>query len=151
MGVLGKMYGPIAQSAMNILKGAGGSLWKIASWLERGFVYEASQGANLVRNYPVIDKFVKGVATSIKTLDFNMPSYVKNPKSIFSTLKGYIDKLAEFKGANVGGINTVNQIEKKILNVGVPKGANEQQIKMLQQAVEYGKSLNIEVQIKAVK
>jgi hypothetical protein len=151
MGVLAKIASPIAKSAMSMLKGSGGSLWKMASWVERGFVYEASQGANLVKNYPVIDKFLKGVATSIKTLDFNMDTYAKNSKAIYNTLKGYIDKLVEFKGANVGGVNTVNQIEKKILNVGVPKGANEEQIKMLQQAVEYGKSLNIEVQIKAVK
>ena len=151
MGVLAKIASPIAKAAMRMLKSSGGSLWKMASWVERGFVYEASQGANLVKNYPVIDKFMNGVATSIKTLDFNMVSYAKNAKSIYNTLKGYIDKLAEFKGANFGGVNTVDQIEKKILNVGVPKGANEEQIKMLQQAVEYGKSLNIEVQIKAVK
>lgn len=64
---------------------------------------------------------------------------------------GGIDKLAEFGGAIAGGVDTRKQITKKILNVGVPKGANEEQIKMFQQAIEYGKTLNVEVQIKAVK
>jgi len=151
MGVLAKMASPLAQSVMGMLKKSGGSIWKLASWVERGFIYEASQGANLAKNYPVIDKFLNGVATSIKTLDFNMSTYAKNSKAIYNTLKGYIDKLAEFKGANVGGVNTIDQIEKKILNVGIPKGANKEQVSMFNQAVEYAKSLNIELQLNVVK
>lgn len=82
---------------------------------------------------------------------FQICTYVKNTKAIYNTLKGGIDKLAEFEGAIAGGVDTRKQIIKKILNVGVPKGANEEQIKMFQQAIEYGKTLNVEVQIKAVK
>lgn len=55
----------------------------------------------LLKNYPVIDAFYDGIATSIKTMDLRAKSYAGG-KNIYSTLKGYIDKLADFNGAFMG-------------------------------------------------
>lgn len=136
--------------AFNILRNAGGSLWKIANPLARGFVYEAAAGGNLVRNYPVIDKFVKGVATSIKTLDLKAKTYQK-AGAVYSKLKGYIDDLYEFQGTIKGGVNTTNgAIKEKVLDVAIPKGASTQQVEMIQKAVEYGSKKGITVKVNTV-
>ncbi len=137
--------------AFNILKNAGGSLWKIADPLARGFVYEAAAGGNLVRNYPVIDKFISGVATSIKTLDLKAKSYQK-AGAVYSKLKGYIDDLYDFQGTIKGGVNTTNgAIKEKILDVAIPKGATTQQVEMIQKAVQYGESKGITVKVNTVQ
>ena len=69
--------------------------------LERGFVYESMmnlKGAMKSSNFPTIDAFYNGVATSIKTLDLGAKTYLKN-NSVFNKLSGYIDDLARFDGA----------------------------------------------------
>lgn len=94
--ITGLIINKVAGIAGNLLRNAGNSLWKVAP-LKRGFVYEKMLGGNLVKNYPVIDKFVNGVATSIKTLDVGAKSYLKG-NNVFNKLKDYIDKLSSFKG-----------------------------------------------------
>ncbi len=137
--------------AYNTLKSAGGSLWKIANPLARGFVYEVAAGGNLVKNYPVIDKFIKGVATSIKTLDLKAKTY-QTASNVYGKLKGYIDDLYEFQGAVKGGVNTTNgAIKEKVLDVAIPKGATAKQIEMIQKAIDYGASKGIKVKVNTVK
>jgi filamentous hemagglutinin len=46
-------------------------------------------GANLPQNFPVIDRFVSGVATSIKTLDLNAATY-QNISALTGKVRGYI-------------------------------------------------------------
>jgi hypothetical protein len=50
-------------------------------------------------------------------------------------------------------VNTIGKITKKVLNVAIPRGATEDQIKMIDEAIKYAKSLKtpIEVIIKVVK
>ena len=52
-------------------------------------------------NFPVIDKFNKDsrTITSIKSLDLNAKSY-QSGNAVFNRVKGYIDKLVDFKGAD---------------------------------------------------
>lgn len=139
--------------AFNAFKVAGGSLWRLSSWTQRGFVYEVSRGANLVRNFPVIDKFLKGVATSIKTLDLQAPTYAKEgSRAVYNTLKGYIDKLKDFKGANKSGKEVLeSDIKEKVLDVAIPKGATKAQVEQIQEAIKYGQNQGIKVEINVVK
>ncbi len=137
----------------NAFKAAGGSIWKLSNWSQRGFVYEKLRGGNLVQNFPVIDKFVKGVATSIKTLELNAATYTKEgSRAVYYKLKGYIDKLDDFKGATHGGDEVLGgDIKKKVLDVGIPKGATKSQVEQMQEAIKYGKGKGIEVEINVVK
>jgi len=65
---------------------------------------------------------------------------------------GYIDKLNEFEGATLGVDKVAkDEIKEKVLNVGVPKGATQSQVEQIQKAIEYGKNLNIKVEINVVK
>jgi hypothetical protein len=143
--------GKLGGWALNALTRSGGSLWKIAG-VGKGFVFEEMMGGNLVRNYPVIDKFIKGVATSIKTLDLKAKTY-ENADKVYGVLKGYIDKLANFKGAIKGGVDTTEgAISKKILEVGIPKNATIKQIEAIQKAVKYAKDTkDITVNVTVVK
>jgi RHS repeat-associated protein len=50
------------------------SPWALPA-LQRGQLIHRMLGANLPQNFPVIDCFVNGVATSIKTLDLNAATY----------------------------------------------------------------------------
>ena len=57
-----------------------------------------------------------------------------------------------FKGADWGGRVIKNQeINKKILDVGIPRGATKKQVEQIQKAVEYAKGKGIELKINVVK
>ena len=125
--ITGLVITKVGKYALGLLKNAGNSIWKLAP-SSRGFVYETFLGGNLVKNYPVIDKFINGVATSIKTLDLGAKTYTANVKTIFSRLKTYIDDLHGFQGTIHGGVNTTNNaIKTKILEIGIPRGATTTQ------------------------
>ncbi len=138
-------------TAYKVFKASGSSIWKMPSWVQRGFVYEQMMGGNLVKNFPVIDKFVKGVATSIKTLNLKAVTYSK-PNAVYNTLKGYINKLHNFQGATKGGIEvTKDAIKTKVLNVGIPRGATKSQVEQIYKAQEYAKRFKIMLEINVIR
>jgi hypothetical protein len=139
--------------AFNLLKSAGGSLWKLAP-LERGFVYESMmnlKGAMKSSNFPKIDAFYKGVATSIKTLDLGAKSYLKN-NAVFNKLTGYVDDLAGFNGATWGDdVVRGSDITKRVLEVGIPRGASSSQVQQINNAVKYGAEKGVKVNVRVVE
>lgn len=95
--------------------------------------------------------FYDGIATSIKTIDLRASSY-KTGNKVFSQLKRYIDALYAFNGKSWGlDIVKKNEIRKKVLEVGIPRGASETQISQLHKAVIYAKSKQIQVNIRIVE
>ncbi len=139
--------------AFNLLKSAGGSLWKLAP-LERGFVYESMmnlKGAMKSSNFPKIDAFYKGVATSVKTLDLGAKSYLKN-NAVFNKLTGYVDDLAGFNGATWGDdVVRGSDITKRVLEVGIPRGASSSQVQQINNAVKYGAEKGVKVNVRVVE
>jgi RHS repeat-associated protein len=96
-------------------------LWGLAPTV-RGMVIEDALGGNLPRTFPVIDKFVDGVAKSIKSLDLRAATYL-NPAKLESTLSGYVDKVANFNGATLKGVTvSAGEISGRVLEVAIPKG-----------------------------
>jgi hypothetical protein len=75
--------------------GAGGRLSAIAArnsvWglgpTARGNAIEVLLGGNLPRTFPVIDRFLNGVATSIKSIDLRAITY-QNPANLERVLTG---------------------------------------------------------------
>lgn len=121
----------------------------------RGFAIEgaaasAAGGGALIRNFPTIDRFMNGLATSVKSLDLLSKTYQQGGR-VLSTLTGYIDKLASFDGARrggqvVGGVGS--EIQRKMLEVAIQKGvATPQQIEQIKKAVEYAKTQGVGVRI----
>jgi len=143
--------------AFNALKGAGGSLWNLPSkggTATRGFVWEkilAKPGAMKSHNFPVIDFFYKGVATSAKTLDIHAASYSAGNR-ILGQLMKYVDELASFEGASWGGDQVwSNQINRRVLDVAIPRGATPAQVQQLEKAIELAKNKNVEILIHVVQ
>lgn len=151
--VTGIVFKALGGLAGQLLKSAGNSLWKISA-VQRGFVYESMlnlKGSFKTTNFPVIDAFYKGVATSIKTLDLGAKSYLKG-NTVYNTLKGYVNKLATFEGAAWGGdIVRGSDIKKRILEVGIPRYATTAQVKQINQAVKYAAEKGITLNVRVVK
>lgn len=144
------IVGKMGKSILAAFKASSKSVWSLP-WLERGLIIEEQLGKNLKGNFPVIDKFLNGVATSIKSIDLNAKSY-QNGKVLFSTLKRYIDKVAKFKGQRWNGVVISEEdITKRTLDIAIPRGASPSQVKVLQEATKYGKSNGVEVNIQVIK
>jgi hypothetical protein len=87
----------------------------------------------------VIDNFVNGTAISYKTINLFAQSYQRG-NALFSKLTGYVDKLAEFPGGRQGNLQVkLADIEKRVLEVIVPKGGITQYQELLQKVVEYAR------------
>jgi hypothetical protein len=118
----------------------------------RGLAIEAQLGGNLPASFPTIDRFADGVATSIKSIDLTASSY-QNASSLTSLVNGYINKVAEFSGANWGGVSVqAAQIQTRVLNIAIPQGAgNVGQMGVLQSAVQNGASRGVTVLINVIR
>jgi hypothetical protein len=139
-----------------LLRQAGGSLWKIAP-LERGFVFERMTGtkglfsAKGINNFPVIDAFYNGVATSIKTLEVTAKSYLKG-NAVFNKLAGYVDDLAGFSGQRwAGEVVEETAIKSRVLEIGIPRGATSAQVGQINSAVEYAASKGVQLKVRVVE
>lgn len=64
-------------------------MWSLKPF-ERGVEIEKMLGQNLPSNFPVIDKFENGLATSIKSMDLSAKTY-QNIATMDRTLTVYID------------------------------------------------------------
>jgi len=106
---------------------ASNSLWNIGGIRARGEAVEQivlGRPANVssqVFNFPVIDDFAGGVATSIKSMDLTLKSAQK-PSYILNKLNEYASSLSRFNGAARGGIVVPNP-QDRVLVVAFEFGA----------------------------
>lgn len=100
-------------------------VWKLG-WAARGRRIEAALGTDLPPNFPVIDSFANGVATSIKSVDLNSAIY-QDAARLTTRINRYVDQLAEFSGDELGGrIIEADEIAQRVLKIAVPKGSLSQ-------------------------
>ncbi len=114
---------------------------------KRGQEIERALGQNLPGNFPVIDKFENGIATSIKSLDVNAVTY-QNAATLSRTVMGYIDSIANFAGRSWAGANVPgSSITGRALDLAVPGAGSAAQQSVLNQAIEYGASRGVTVNV----
>ncbi len=117
---------------------------------DRGTDIEKQIGQNLPQNFPVIDRFENGVATSIKSLDVNASSY-QSTATLTRTLNRYIDNVAAYNGTGPGGWAGANvdasQITARGLDLVIPNSGSIAQQQVIKQAVEYGLSKGVKVNV----
>lgn len=65
--------------------------------------------------------------------------------AVFNKVKGYIDKLAQFKGAGLK--IKPEDMQTKILELIIPEGASQKQIEQLQLLREYAQQYEIQFTI----
>jgi len=115
--------------------------------LERGNVIEDMLGRNLARNFPVIDKFINGVATSIKSIDLTCNSY-QNISTLVSKISGYVTTLATFQGS---GDITASDILSRVLQLAIPSGGISQvQWEALQKVMAWAQTQGVQITITGV-
>ena len=148
--------------AFNVLKRAGGSLWRIPAIggiTNRGVVYEKMlEAAGVIKNrfkasnFKAFDAFYKGKAWSVKTLNLLDDSYTKKPSQIYSTLKGYLDDMINFTSdSKLGQTLNNSDITSKVMELGIPRGATKAQIQQINRVIEYGAKNNIKVNVRITK
>ncbi|MDC0714069.1 hypothetical protein POL68_36730 [Stigmatella sp. ncwal1] len=126
--------------------------WALRPWglpkSLRGYMIEGHLGGKLPYGFPVIDKFAKGVATSIKSINLRAPSY-QNPSRLSSLMNGYINKLANFRGASrMGQTVSQGQIQSRVIEVVIPKGAaTPAQQQVINQAIQNARNRGIVMKV----
>ncbi len=113
---------------------AGQSIWKLNPF-DRGIAVENVLGRTpgLVQNFPMIDRWYNGVASSIKSLDLTAPSY-QNIVVLTSKVQGYVNSLANWRGTTWGGVivNKADIIGRELI-LAIPPGGSPNQLLALQQ------------------
>ena len=123
------------------------SVWDLPQ-LERGRAIEGMLGHSpeLVQNYPVIDRFENGVATSIKSIDLRAASY-QNTVTLTSKVKGYINVMAAYQGQSRAWAGTSiepQQIMGRAVDLAVPSGiATDTQAAALAAMQAYANSVGV--------
>lgn len=127
------------------------SVWKLNPFI-RGMEIENILGRSpqLTQNYPVIDKFYNGVATSIKSIDLAAKTYQNIPRLI-NTVQGYANKLANWNGAKWGGYSIESdQILSRVLQLAIPNNSPIIQYQTLQQMQQILMDKGIELIITSI-
>ncbi len=135
---------------INLSLKLGQDVWKMNP-IDRGWAIENEIGRSpqLVSNFPTIDRYENGLATSIKSIDLAAKAY-QNIGRLTSTVQGYINQLYNFQGAFYDGFRiTSSEIAGRQLILAIPPNATAQQMAALQQlqaqAAQQGISLVLQV------
>ena len=110
--------------------------------------------ARLPRNFKVFDYYnaTTGTAISAKTLDTQTTARLSKPEQLYSTMKGYIDKTANFERHSLSGMTLrADMIKQREIHLAIPAQTNKEQRLQLQRVVEYGKNRNITVKITEIE
>ena len=118
--------GMTLSEALGLEAAAASTVWSLPWWL-RGQVIEDMLGRSswLVRNFPGIDRFENGIATSIKSIDLRAGSY-QDMGALTSKVKGYVDAMAAYQGQPYAwGGTTIKSTEimGRAVDLAVPAGA----------------------------
>ena len=115
-------------------------------------VYGAAN--RLVENFKTFDFFDEAnrIAVSAKTLNTETAARQANPMAVYNTIKGYVDKMAEFDGYRLLEDEVrSDQISTKILELAVPNGTSAAQWASIHKAADYAASKNIRLNVMVTK
>jgi hypothetical protein len=135
------------QGALARIRSNVSRLWSRNDY-DRGHKIETALGGNLQSNFPTIDRFSNGIATSIKSMDITKPS-LQNPVSrITSMANGYASVLSRFRGGEKGMLEISPQaiIDRELI-IAVPSIGTQAQMNAMQATVNYGASLTPPVRV----
>jgi len=122
-------------------------VWELG-YKARGVQIENAWGKNTPDSFPVFDRFVaaSGIAESIKSIDLDLTSF-KTASGVADSVTKSIDSVIDFpdRVTREGFTLTQSQINQKVLRVAIPRMPTEEQMRGMQQAVDYGKLNNITV------
>jgi RHS repeat-associated protein len=146
---LGGLGGGIGYGIESVLAGTSSeSVW-YAKPLERGVKIENEIGrsSELSQNFPVIDKWENGTATSIKSIDLNAKSY-QNISFLKNKIESYVTILADWKGARWAQVNIPEiEIQSRELILAIPPGASQAQLQAISEVKVWAKTVGVLLKI----
>ncbi|MHA7812613.1 MAG: endonuclease toxin domain-containing protein [Phycisphaerales bacterium] len=124
----------------------GREVWDLPPLL-RGKRIEEAIGKNLPDNFPVIDRFENGIATSIKSLNLHDETY-QTMSSLKSQVRKYVRQVEAFNG-RVWANHEVDadDIVGRALELAVPRGGSREQWEVLDGVADYARSRNVNLKI----
>ncbi|PQQ37206.1 hypothetical protein C6H68_14755 [Photorhabdus luminescens] len=99
------------------------------------------KGTRLPKNFKTFDFYDIGTRTavSVKTIDTRTPARIKDPKQIYTSMKGNIDSVAGFNKHKKGEFEiTSSMISQREVQVAVPKATTVDQWEQINRAIAYG-------------
>jgi RHS repeat-associated protein len=132
----GDMCASEINDANKVIQGSNQSVWQLNP-LIRGIKIENILGrsSQLSNNFPVIDRFENGVATSVKSLDLTAKTY-QNASNLTSKVMSYGNTLLNWQGTNpqgwAGTVISKSMIQTRILQLAIPTTATPNQLITLQ-------------------
>ena|GEM_PF-2603345 len=135
---------------INLSAKLGQDVWQIGLKL-RGEAIENAIGRSpqLSRNFPTIDRYENGIATSIKSIDLAAKTY-QNIGRLTSTVQDYINQLYNFNGASFAGTD-ITVVTGRQLILAIPPNATAQQLAALQQLQAQAAQQGINLVLQVVK
>nr|WP_242688701.1 hypothetical protein [Photorhabdus tasmaniensis] len=115
---------------------------------------QMSKGSRLPERFETFDFYdgKTGLAVSVKTLDTRTASRIKNPKQLYTSIKGNIDATVNFTEARLGKKNlNAGMISQREVRIAVPKATTVEQWEQINRAISYGSEKNVNVKIIVVK
>jgi RHS repeat-associated protein len=93
-----------------------------------------------------------GLATSAKTLDTRTVALLNNPETIYSTLKGYVDDVADFTEYSLSGIEVdASVIRTREIQLAIPAETTPAQWVQINHAIEYAELRNVQLIVTLVR
>ncbi|QKE82876.1 putative T7SS-secreted protein [Arthrobacter sp. NEB 688] len=126
-------------------------IWDKVGPLRRGIMVEAHHGGNLPGGFKTIDIWDErsGSATSVKSMDLRAPTY-SSDASVRSTLKGYVDSMADFEGARRGEVRITrfDVTSRNLLVVIPPQASTPAHHAIVESMQEYARSVGVTMTLK---
>ena len=126
-------------------------IWSLKPF-QRGIDIENLLGRSpeFVSNFPVIDKWNNGIATSIKSIDLTANSY-QNISTLTNKVQSYVTAIANWQGVRWGGVSiTSDQIISRELLLAIPPTASQAQLAALSQIQTWAQSKGVELIIQVI-
>jgi hypothetical protein len=102
----------------------------------------------LPANFPLIDSWIDGIATSIKSIDLNAATY-QDASRLTYRLNNYIDQLSLYDGIETDTlIIGPTDIQGRVLSLAIPKGSiTTVQQRALDAASFRAKAFGVEIRV----
>lgn len=117
-------------------------------------VTQLPKGSRLPEGFKAFDFYDAKTKTaiSVKTLNTNTPSRIKDPKQLYTSIKGNIDDVVKFQGDSKPGMMLEpSDITKREVVIAIPKSTSTPQWEQINKAIAYGSEKNVKVKITVVK
>ncbi|MDM3842973.1 DUF637 domain-containing protein [Proteus mirabilis] len=93
-----------------------------------------------------------GEYISVKTLNTQTESRLKNPKSLKNTLNTYISAIDNYNGERKGNVKVIpEEIKQKTIELGVPEKTTKQQWDAINDSIKNASSKNIKINITIIE